>query len=119
MFKSTLCFRPLNRILNKNVTFKYMNITHFSTDNTKETDTHSDFAPQRKVVPEGMDDVMKLIDTQVKDNKVMLFMKGTPSKPQCGFSGQVIRLLHAMGVEFSSINVMEFPTIREGIKSYS
>lgn len=118
MLKSALGLRSLqcfskNRINN----VKYMNFKCFSgADNS----SHSDFAPQRKQqVPEGMDDVLKLIDSQVKENKVMLFMKGTPSKPQCGFSGQVIRLLHAMGVEFSSVNVMEYPSIREGIKTYS
>ena len=46
-------------------------------------------------------------------------MKGTPSAPQCGFSMQVVRVLHAVGVEFSSINVLEHPEIREGIKKYS
>jgi len=81
--------------------------------------SHSDFEPQRKPVPNGMEDVLKLIDKQVKENKVMLFMKGTPSKPQCGFSGQVVRILNAVGVNFASVNVMEFPSIREGIKSYS
>ena len=84
------------------------------------SESHPDFAPKKKiVVPEGMDDVLKLIDQQVKQNKIMLFMKGTPSKPQCGFSGQVVRILNAIGVDFASINVMEFPLIREGIKSYS
>ena len=81
--------------------------------------SHSDFGAKKKSIPDGMDDVMKLINSQVKDNKVMLYMKGTPSQPQCGFSGQVIRLLHATGVDFSTVNVMEFPSIREGIKTYS
>jgi monothiol glutaredoxin len=81
--------------------------------------SHSDFEPKRKAVPNGMEDVLKLIDKQVKENRVMLFMKGTPSKPQCGFSGQVVRILNAVGVDFASVNVMEFPSIREGIKTYS
>ena len=82
-------------------------------------DSHPDFQPKRANVPEGMGDVMKLIDEQVFGNDVMLFMKGTPSKPQCGFSGQVVRILNAIGVDFASVNVMEFPLIREGIKEYS
>ena len=60
-----------------------------------------------------------MIDEQVKENKVMLFMKGTPERPQCGFSQQVVRILHATGVDFSSVNVLEDDAIREGIKTYS
>lgn len=49
----------------------------------------------------------------------MLYMKGTPSEPQCGFSAQVVRILHTQGVSFSSVNVLDYPPIREGIKSFS
>jgi len=49
----------------------------------------------------------------------MLYMKGTPSQPQCGFSMQVVRILNAVGVDYASVNVLEFPAIREGIKEYS
>lgn len=62
---------------------------------------------------------MKLIDKHVKENPVIIFMKGTPSRPQCGFSAQAIRILNATGVEFSSVNVLDYPSIREGIKAYS
>ena len=47
----------------------------------------------------------------------MLFMKGTPEQPQCGFSAQVVRILHAEGTEFASANVLEDWDLREGIKS--
>ncbi len=82
-------------------------------------DSHDDFKPKKKNVPTGMEDVLKLIDSQVKDNAVMLYMKGTPSQPQCGFSMQAVRILNAVGVDFSSVNVLEYPAIREGIKKYS
>lgn len=82
-------------------------------------DSHDDFKPKKKTVPTGMEDVLKLIDSQVKDNAVMLYMKGTPSQPQCGFSMQAVRILNAVGVDFSSVNVLEYPAIREGIKKYS
>ena len=49
----------------------------------------------------------------------MLYMKGTPQQPQCGFSQQVCRVLHATGVEFDSVNVLEDDSIREGVKAYS
>lgn len=80
---------------------------------------HDDFAPKKKSEPEGMDNVLEMIGNQVKENDVMLYMKGTPSSPQCGFSGQSVRVLHALGVDFSSVNVLEYPMIREGVKQYS
>ena len=60
-----------------------------------------------------------MIQDQVSGNKVMLYMKGTPAQPQCGFSQQVCRILHATGVEFSSVNVLEDGALREGIKEFS
>ena len=82
-------------------------------------DSHDDFKPKKKAVPAGMDEVVKLIDSQVKENDVMLYMKGTPSAPQCGFSNQAGRILTAVGVDFSSVNVLEYPAIRDGVKLYS
>ena len=81
--------------------------------------SHDDFKPKKKDVPEELSDVVKLIDSQVKENTVMLYMKGTPSRPQCGFSSQAVRILNAVGADFSSVNVLEYPTIREGVKIYS
>lgn len=49
----------------------------------------------------------------------MLYMKGTPARPQCGFSAQLVRVLHASGVDFDSVNVLDYPMIREGVKKYS
>jgi len=63
--------------------------------------------------------VLKLIESQVKDNPVMLYMKGTPSAPQCGFSMQTVRVLNAVGTDFASVNVLAHPAIRDGIKRYS
>ena len=83
-------------------------------------ESDDDFKPKKKVnVPTGLEDVIKLIDTQVKSNEIMLYMKGTPQKPQCGFSAQAVRILDSVGVDFSSVNVLEYQSIREGIKSYS
>ncbi len=59
------------------------------------------------------------IDENVKGSKVLLFMKGTPAFPQCGFSHQTVQVLRHYGVEFSSVNVLEDMEIREGIKEYS
>ena len=59
------------------------------------------------------------IDNEVKTNKVVLFMKGTPSFPQCGFSGQVVQILDYLGVEYKGVNVLSSDDLRQGIKTYS
>jgi monothiol glutaredoxin len=59
------------------------------------------------------------IDNEVKTNDVVLFMKGTPTFPQCGFSGQVIQILDYLGIDYKGVNVLENMDVREGIKEYS
>ncbi|MCX7241663.1 MAG: Grx4 family monothiol glutaredoxin [Burkholderiales bacterium] len=69
-----------------------------------------------------MSDVQQRIDTLVKSNPVLLFMKGTATFPQCGFSGRAIQILKACGVEpkdVKAVNVLEDDAIRQGIKEYS
>ena len=60
------------------------------------------------------------IDELVKGNPVVLFMKGTAQFPQCGFSGRAVQILKACGVsQITTVNVLEDPAIRQGIKDYS
>ena len=59
------------------------------------------------------------IDATIKENDVVLFMKGTPVFPQCGFSSMTVQILSHMGVPFSGVNVLEDMDVREGIKQYS
>ncbi|MEM7639617.1 MAG: Grx4 family monothiol glutaredoxin [Pseudomonadota bacterium] len=59
------------------------------------------------------------IDNAVKGNDVLLFMKGTPTFPQCGFSSVVVQVLDYLGVEYQAVNVLEDQNVREGIKAYS
>ena len=59
------------------------------------------------------------IQAAIDANPVMLFMKGTPAFPQCGFSARVVQILSHMGVPFGSANVLEDMEIREGIKAFS
>ena len=59
------------------------------------------------------------IDGQVKANDVVLFMKGTPAFPQCGFSGQVVQILDYLGVAYSGVNVLESDDLRQGVKDFS
>jgi monothiol glutaredoxin len=63
--------------------------------------------------------VDQFIDNEVKGNEVVLFMKGTPQFPMCGFSGQVVQILDYLGVAYKGLNVLENDEIRQGIKSYS
>ena len=61
----------------------------------------------------------ELIKKEIENNKVCLFMKGTPDAPQCGFSMAVSNILKILEVNFKGVNVLENQNIREGIKTYS
>jgi len=63
--------------------------------------------------------INQFIDNEVKGNDVVLFMKGTPQFPMCGFSGQVVQILDYLGVPYKGLNVLENEDLRNGIKSYS
>ena len=64
-------------------------------------------------------EIQERIRKVIEENSVMLFMKGSPDFPQCGFSGRVVQILEACGTEFSSADVLMDPELREGIKAYS
>ncbi|MBD9647154.1 monothiol glutaredoxin [Ensifer sp. KUDG1] len=66
-----------------------------------------------------MSGIHEFIDNEVKTNDVVLFMKGTPQFPQCGFSGQVVQILDYIGVDYKGINVLADADLRQGIKDYS
>ena len=67
----------------------------------------------------SMIDVSESIKNEIKSNDVVLFMKGTPDFPMCGFSAATVQVLSDIGVKFSSINVLDSNEIREGIKKFS
>jgi monothiol glutaredoxin len=64
-----------------------------------------------------------LTEQRIKDiiagNDIVLFMKGVPAAPQCGFSGTVVQILSGLGVPFAGVNVLTDPEIRDGIKAFS
>ena len=60
-----------------------------------------------------------IITSEIADNDVVLFMKGTPVFPQCGFSSQVVQILSYLGVSFKGVNVLDNDELREGIKTFS
>ncbi len=66
-----------------------------------------------------MSEVSEWIDNVVKTNDIVLFMKGTPEQPQCGFSGRVTQMLDYLQVPYSGVNVLESDVLRQGIKDYS
>jgi monothiol glutaredoxin len=63
--------------------------------------------------------IEQFIDNEVKSNDVVVFMKGTPQFPMCGFSGQVVQILDYIGVPYKGINVLESDDLRQGIKAYA
>ncbi|HLH77574.1 MAG TPA: Grx4 family monothiol glutaredoxin [Candidatus Binataceae bacterium] len=65
------------------------------------------------------EDVIEKIESAIRGNKVMVFMKGTPSFPRCGFSAATVEMLEELGVPFGSADVLSDPDLREAIKVYS
>ncbi len=64
-------------------------------------------------------DTLERIKQQIADNAVILYMKGSPEMPQCGFSARAAQALMACGVEFAYINILENPDIREMLPQYA
>ncbi len=65
-----------------------------------------------------MSGIIDWIDNEVKTNDVVVFMKGTPDFPQCGFSGQVVQILNYLGIDYKGVNVLSSDDLRNGIKEY-
>ena len=63
--------------------------------------------------------IEQFIDSEVKANDVVLFMKGTPQFPMCGFSSRTAQALKAVGADFASVNVLEDPEVRANLPRYS
>jgi monothiol glutaredoxin len=66
-----------------------------------------------------MTDIKTWIDRELQSNDVVLFMKGTPDAPMCGFSSRVVQILDHLGAPYKGINVLESGELRQGIKDYS
>ena len=65
------------------------------------------------------DPVFDRIQSEIDENPVFLYMKGTPMFPQCGFSAAVVQCLSSMGVKFKGIDILTDPSLRQGIKEFS
>lgn len=66
-----------------------------------------------------MSEVFETIKKLTSENDVVLFMKGTPTFPQCGFSSTVVQILDYIGADYGAVNVLDDPAIRQGIKDYN
>jgi len=66
-----------------------------------------------------MADVLKDIEREVRENRIVVYMKGTPSFPMCGFSAATVEVLREIGVPFKAVDILAEPEKREGIKVYS
>jgi monothiol glutaredoxin len=67
----------------------------------------------------GQGDAVEAIRQDITTNKIMVYMKGTPDMPQCGFSAQTVQVLNELGVPYNSRNVLEDPELRQAIKEFS
>jgi len=124
MQAASLLFRPSpslvggrSGILGRSVMSQFSGNWAFISDKSND-DSHDDFSPKRTAVA-GEDEAINMIKDHVEKNRVMLYMKGNPSMPMCGFSAKVVQVLKAEGVDFSSVNVLDYPQIREGVKKFS
>src|SRR3954447_13140789 len=72
------------------------------------------YAPKERIMS-----IEQFIQNELKSNDVVLFMKGTPQFPMCGFSGQVVQILDHLGVSYKGLNVLESEDLRQGVKAYS
>uniref|UniRef100_A0A7S4DYZ9 Glutaredoxin domain-containing protein n=1 Tax=Lotharella globosa TaxID=91324 RepID=A0A7S4DYZ9_9EUKA len=91
---------------------------YFSSNIESDFDTHDDFKPQTKQQYD-MKDIHELIAKDVKENPLMIYMKGSPNMPQCGFSKTVVDIIRHMGYDFRARNVLSNDLLRQGIKEYS
>src|ERR1700754_3565037 len=86
---------------------------------TRTTQSTERIETERREKDRTVMNIEQFIDNEVKGNDVVLFMKGTPQFPQCGFSGQVVQILDYLGVTYKGLNVLESDDLRNGIKTYS
>ncbi|XP_008237219.1 PREDICTED: monothiol glutaredoxin-S15, mitochondrial-like isoform X2 [Prunus mume] len=90
----------------------------YSTSVPNDTDTHDDFKPANKFDGSGLS-LKELVEQDVKDNPVMLYMKGVPEVPQCGFSSLAVRVLKQYDVPLSARNILEDPELKTAVKAFS
>ncbi|CAL9010385.1 unnamed protein product [Prunus brigantina] len=130
--EKVLMARSLSKLLCKGISFSgsaarsaiiapgsfYINGMRYSTTVPNEPDTHDDFKPTNKLENSGLT-LKDLVEQDVKDNPVMLYMKGVPDLPQCGFSSLAVRVLKQYNVPLGARNVLEDPELKSAVKTFS
>ncbi|KAJ8755928.1 hypothetical protein K2173_024473 [Erythroxylum novogranatense] len=89
----------------------------FSTTVPNDPDTHEDFQPNNKV--ESGTSLKDIVEQDVRENPVMIYMKGVPDFPQCGFSALAVRVLKHYNVPLSARNILENPELKNAVKAFS
>ncbi|KAI3505975.1 hypothetical protein L1887_28328 [Cichorium endivia] len=90
----------------------------FSTTLPNDPDTHDDFKPTNKLEKSGVT-LKDIIEQDVKDNPVMVYMKGDPNRPLCGFSSLAVKILQEYRVPISSRNILEDIELKNAVKAFS
>ncbi|KAL3815102.1 hypothetical protein ACJIZ3_016370 [Penstemon smallii] len=90
----------------------------FSTTTPSDPDTHEDFKPTSKIESSGLS-LKDIVEQDVKENPVMLYMKGVPELPRCGFSALAVRVLNEYNVPVSARNILEDLELKNAVKSFS
>ncbi|XP_019436383.1 PREDICTED: monothiol glutaredoxin-S15, mitochondrial-like [Lupinus angustifolius] len=95
----------------------YYGMRYFSTV-SNDPDTHDDFKPATKHESSGIS-LSDVVEKDVKDNPVMIYMKGVPDFPQCGFSSLAVRVLKHYDAPLSARNILEDPELKSAVKAFS
>ncbi|KAK2974366.1 hypothetical protein RJ640_021222 [Escallonia rubra] len=90
----------------------------FSTTVPTDPDTHEDFQPTNKLESSGLS-LKDIVEQDVKDNSVMIYMKGEPALPRCGFSSLAVKVLREYKVPLAARNILEDPELKGAVKAFS
>ncbi|KAG0492946.1 hypothetical protein HPP92_006344 [Vanilla planifolia] len=90
----------------------------YSSITSGDSDTHEDFRPTNKLDGSGIS-MADVIQLDIKKNPVMIYMKGVPDAPRCGFSALAVKVLQQYGVPIGSRNILEDTVLKEGVKAFS
>ncbi|KAL3528839.1 hypothetical protein ACH5RR_008161 [Cinchona calisaya] len=96
----------------------YRSATRYSTTVPHDPDTHEDFRPTCKLEGSGLA-LKDIVEQDVKENPVMIYMKGVPDLPRCGFSSLAVRVLKEYSVPISARNILEDPELKNAVKAFS
>lgn len=96
----------------------YRSATRYSTTVPHDPDTHEDFRPTSKLEGSGLS-LKEIVEQDVNKNSVMIYMKGVPDLPLCGFSSLAVRVMKEYSVPISARNILEDPELKNAVKAFS